>query len=132
MRTKKSLHQEAKKLVQLSLDASKRVSEERVRVILATLKERHTPLALRHLLKAYVYFLSKEIQKSTGLLEHAGDLVEAQLQSLVAHLGRVASRPVELLPRREPGLIAGIRVSLGDYVWEDTVASRLDRLRQSF
>lgn len=129
MKRKKALVLEAKKLVRLSLDATGGLSGERVQAILETLKASGRPiLQLRLLLKAYQRFVQLELDRGQGLLECAGALKSEAVAALAQHLSIAAKRPVSLETRENPSLIAGVRVTLGDHVWESSISSRLATL----
>lgn len=132
MKCSKEITAEAKKCVSLSLDVAGEVSHERVAAVLQALKAHRPVHVLRPLLKAYKHYLSIELSRGHGRVEHAGAITPGTLQSLAAHLSVFAKRPVSLSAHETPALIAGLRVTLGDHVWESSVSSRLERLKTAF
>ncbi len=129
MKRKKALVLEAKKLVRLSLDTAGGLSGERVQAILETLKASGRPIhQLRLLLKAYQRFVQVELGRGQGLLECAGTLQPEVVAALAQHLSIATKRPVSLEARENSSLIAGVRVTLGDHVWESSISSRLATL----
>jgi F-type H+-transporting ATPase subunit delta len=63
------------------------------------------------------------------LIETAFALSDAQLDDLVALLGRKFPRRLKPQQRVEPRLIGGVRVTVGDRVLDGSVRARLDAMR---
>ncbi|MGF1448923.1 MAG: F0F1 ATP synthase subunit delta [Opitutales bacterium] len=120
----------ARKLVQLSLDETGRLSSERVGLVLEALRK-SPPAGLRPLLKQYLRLSERERRKYTARIECAGSL-EASMQSdlrefLETHYGR----SIDFEIQENTALIAGLRVRIADDVWERSVAATLERLRNA-
>lgn len=79
-------------------------------------------------LKAFHKAAQREFQKDTLTVESAQPLEAAALQGLVASFGEGRARPLHVVSRTTPELIAGIRVRLGDTVYDASLASNLQSL----
>ena len=117
----------AKKLARLSLDAGSQIDPARVDAVIATLRS-HAPRVQRALLKAYLRYLQIEDRRSRILVEHSGDATSAGLESLRARLEKKYNRALRLEARENPALIAGLRASVGDDIYESSISSRLTAL----
>jgi len=122
--------QYAQKLVRLSLAEDGTVSTERVGAVLQGVKAQN-PRGLREILRQYQRMIAAELRKSQGILEHAGAISDATRQALEASLTQERGLPVTLTPKENPALIAGVRVRIGDDVYDDSVLGKLERFEKS-
>ena len=120
----------AKKLARLSLDAGGQISTERVQAVLSSLGSQ-TVRARRVLLKAYLHYLQIEDRRSRLLVEHAGDISPSELESMRDRLGKKYGRTLRLETRVNAALIAGLRASVGDDIYESSVAGCLAALQSA-
>ncbi len=131
MQRSKQIRSFARKLVQLSLDEQgQQVSPEKVEAILSALQSQ-PPRRLQVLLREYHSLLRREIRKSEAVVEYAGELPDATLESLRQSLTEIYQRPVTVTKRPNEKLIAGVRVSIGDDVYDSSVANRLAQLAKA-
>ena len=114
----------ANKLVQLSLDEEGRVVEEKVHEVLESLRA-NPPREHKQLLRAYMQRIKRELAKGVAVVEHAGRPATAAIESLKQELSRQYGRNIEVELRENPDLLVGIRVRVGDDVYEDSAATRL-------
>lgn len=114
----------AKKLVALSLNEEGGVDEAKVRETLDALRA-NPPRDHKGLLREYLRRIEREIAKNVAVVEYAGQPGEAALDALRANLAETYARPVEIELREAPELLAGLRVTVGDDVYEDSAATRL-------
>jgi F-type H+-transporting ATPase subunit delta len=63
-------------------------------------------------------------------VESAVELNEEQIARLVAMLEKKLSKKVELSVKVDPALIAGLRIHSGSYVLDNTIATRLNTMKE--
>lgn len=117
----------AKQLLQISLDARGAVSAERVTGILEYL-EKNPPARLAVVLAAYRKLIAIELAKGEARIEHAGPVSPAAIDSIATALARRYGRPVAATATANPKLLAGLRVRIGDDVYESSVSGQLAAL----
>ncbi|MDD3178903.1 MAG: F0F1 ATP synthase subunit delta [Opitutaceae bacterium] len=116
----------ARQLLALSL-ADGLVSPERVGGVLAYL-EKNPPRNYASVLRQYQLLIARELAKSRAIVEHAGPLSDSALRSLEAALSEKFQRPIRVTAQPSAALLAGVRVRLGDNVYESSVAGQLAAL----
>lgn len=116
----------ARQLFQLSV-VDGAVSSERVAGVLAYL-EKHPPAKPLPVLKAYQRLIAVELAKSHAIVEHAGSLEASVLKTIAAAMTKRYQRPITASAKANPALIAGLRVHVGDDVYDSSVQSRLAAL----
>ena len=126
--TDKQLVQYAKKLVQISLEEG-RVSDERVNAILQTFAAK-PPRRLKTILKFYLYYLKRELRKSQAVIEYAGGITQDRIEAIEKNLSARYGRPITATLSENPELVAGLRVSVADDVYDATVTGNLNNLSQ--
>jgi F-type H+-transporting ATPase subunit delta len=119
----------AKQLLQLSLENGV-VSAERVAGVLEYL-EKNPPARPQLVLTAYRNLVATELAKGEARVEHAGPVAPAALAGIAAALGKRYNRPVTAVASANPKLLAGLRVRIGDDVFESSVAGQLAALAAS-
>ena len=130
MATSKQSTQLAKQLAELSLSSDGAVDAERVAGVLAYL-EKHPPAQPLAVLKAYHRRITQELAKTNAVVEHAGAISTDVLAAIGGALTQKYKRHVSATAERNDKLIAGLRVRIGDDVYESTVAGQLDALAAS-
>lgn len=126
MAANKQAQQLARQLFKLSL-VDGLVSAERVAGVLGyveKIKPAH-PLAV---LKVYHRLVATELARSQAVVEHAGAVSDSVLQSIAAAMTKKYGRAVTVSARANPKLLAGLRVRVGDDVYESSVAGQLSQL----
>jgi F-type H+-transporting ATPase subunit delta len=116
----------AKKLVQLSLSGGS-VSAEQVAAVLSHL-EKNPPARLPLILQTYHKLIVVELAKSEARVEHAGPVSADALAAIAASLGKRYGRTVTTLTKANPALLAGLRVRIGDDVYESSISHQLAAL----
>ena len=117
---------QAKQLLQLSLENGL-VSAERVAGVLEYL-EKNPPASPQAVLAAYRKLVAAELAKGEARVEHAGPVSHEALASIAATLGKRYGRPVTAVSTPNPKLLAGLRVRIGDDVFESSVVGQLAAL----
>lgn len=102
-------------------------SPERVTGVLEYV-EKHHPAHARAVLQNYARLVAAEEARNHAIVEHAGAMPESTLAALAASLGRKYGRKVTAVARPNPALIAGLRVRIGDDIYESSVAAQLAEL----
>ena len=103
------------------------VSAERVSGVLEYI-EKHQPAHPEMELKASARFIAAELAKGEAVVEHAGAITPAALAALAAAMTKTYGRPVTATAKPNAALLAGLRVHVGDDVYESSVAGQLATL----
>ena len=125
----KIAQQLARRLFAMSL-ADGAVSPERVAGVLEYV-EKHQPANPVMVLKAYRRLVATELARGQAVVEHAGSVGEPLLASIAAAMTRRYGRAVTAAARPNAALLAGMRVRVGDDVYESSVAAQLSALSAS-
>lgn len=128
-RDKKIIHL-AKKLVELSKDDNGVVTEAKVADVLASLKQVQHRSHLK-VLKSYLNYLRRQVGLQTAVVFTPGELSAAALEQIAAKFTAVYGRPISATIQQDLSLIAGLRVRVGDDVYDASVAGRLQRLAEN-
>lgn len=124
--TSKQTLQLARQLFRLTL-VNGQLSAERVGGVLGYI-EKSKPANTVALLKAYQRLVAAEVARNQAVIEHAGPVSEAVVQQIATSLGRRYGRTITATTRPNPSLLAGVRVRVGDDVYENSVAGQLSAL----
>jgi F-type H+-transporting ATPase subunit delta len=122
----KKAQQLARQLFKMSV-VDGTVSTERVSGVLAYI-EKSRPANPVLVLKAYSRLVAAELAKGRAVVEHAGPVTDPTLAAIAAALTRKYGRPVTATAKANPSLLAGLRVKVGDDVYETSVAGQLATL----
>lgn len=123
---KKQVQQLAKQFLQLSV-VDGAVSPERVTGVLQYI-EKHRPQHAVAVLRAYERLVAAEIARGQAVVEHAGAINDSVLASIAAAMTRKYTRKITPVAKRNDALLAGVRVRVGDDVYESSVAGQLTQL----
>ena len=126
LNTDKRLVQYAKKLVQISIEDG-RVSDERVKAIMGTFASR-PPRRFKTILKLYLYYIKRELRKSQAVIEYAGSINKSSIETIERNLTSHYGRPITVTLSENQELLAGIRSSVADDVYDSTIAGSLNNL----
>jgi len=126
MAATKQVRTTARTLLKLSL-VDRQLSEAKVGEILAWFEQKRPPRAVA-ILREYQRLVAREVRRSRASIEHAGALPAGAVASILSELSRIYHRPVTAETHENPALIAGVRVSIGDDVFERSLAGQLDLL----
>jgi F-type H+-transporting ATPase subunit delta len=124
---KKQVQQTARQFFKLSLDAQGAISAERVSGVLEYV-EKHRPAHALAVMRAYQRLVAAELARSRALVEHAGTITPAALEQIAAAMSRRYGRTITGAARRNDTLLAGLRVRVGDDVYESSVSGQLAAL----
>jgi len=126
MRASQQSRQYARQLFRLSL-AGGVVSAERVAAVLAHLQS-HPPRQPLEVLKSYQRLVAAQLARNRALVEHAGAIDDAVLGAIAGAFTQRYQRPIAAVAQPNPALIAGLRVRIGDDVYESSIAGQLAAL----
>ena len=119
----------AKKLVELSKEEGV-VTEAKVSEVLEALKQ----LQHRHhlmILKTFLNYIRREITLQTAVVSTPSSLGEASLKTIEAQFTQAYHRPIHAVLRHDDSLIAGVKVRVGDDVYDASIAGHLKRLAET-
>lgn len=123
---KKQIQQLSRQFFKLSF-VNGELSADRVAGVLEYVEKHRPPQALAAL-KAYQRLIAAEVARGQALVEHAGPVNEAVLANIATSMSRRYGRRITSVPRRDDSLLAGLRVRVGDDVYESSVAGQLAAL----
>jgi F-type H+-transporting ATPase subunit delta len=126
MAAKKHVRQTARVLLNASMENGT-VSPERVTGVLAWVEKTQPSQALA-ILREYHRMVRIEVNKSNARIEHAGAIGPDAVASIAASMSKLYGRAVTATASENPSLIAGIRVSIGDDVYESSITGQLESL----
>ena len=127
MKRDKQISQLAKKLVALSKDSEGIITGSTVDQVLSGLKELqpHRYLAL---LKSYLAHIRREIALQTAEVSAPSALSEEALKAIEQHYSTIYGRSIRARSITEKSLIAGVRVRVGDDLYDASIAGQLSRI----
>ena len=129
MAANKKAQQLARQLFKLSL-VDGQISADRVTGVLGYI-EKTQPAHQLTVLKSYRRLVTTELAKSLAVIEHAGAVSNSILQAIAASMTKKYGRAITASERTNPSLLAGLRVRVGDDVYESSVAGQLSVLAAS-
>ena len=130
MKGSKQSRRDAKQLFQ-ACQVNGALEEARVRQAVALLIEKK-PRGYFGTLQEFQRLVKLDVNSRSARVESAVALSEAQQQEVRASLGRLKDADVEVEFAENADLIGGMRVKLGDDVYDGSVKTRLSRLAESF
>jgi F-type H+-transporting ATPase subunit delta len=118
-----------KKLVELS-KVDDLVEASMVSEVLASLKKLNLPHTLS-LLKLYLHQIRREIAQHTATVYTPTSLSAPVLSEVEQDFTKLYGRKIKAVAETDTSLIAGVRVRVGDDVYDSSVAGRLQRLAEN-
>lgn len=122
----KKAQQLARQLFKLSL-VNGLVSAGQVAGVLAYV-EKHRPANPVLVLKNYQRLIARELAKSQAVVDHAGPVADSILASMAGAFSQKYKRVITASAHHDARLIAGLRVRVGDDVYESSIAGQLAEL----
>ena len=119
----------AKKLLELSKDNGVVTKSKLAEVLVGFQQVQHR----RHLtvLKTFLNYLRREVALQTAVVSTPAGLSDDVLKAIEVQFSKLYNRPVNAVTQPDTSLIAGVRVRVGDDVYDASVAGRLQRLAES-
>ena len=130
MRNSREARRLSRQLVKLSFTDGKLDQEKITKMVgsLVTEKPRHYV----EVLKDYQNLIRLEIQKRQATVESAVDIDQGLKEKIAANLRSRYGDDVTVNYKLNPDLLGGLRIKIGDDVWDGSVRQRLNRLQQQF
>lgn len=128
MKLNRESRRQARELFALSM-VDGRIDPDRLRLIADTLVERK-PRDYVGMLKFLARLARMENDRHHAVVESATPLDSPSADSITASLSAKFG-PITSEFRHNPDLIGGLRIRLGSNVWDGSVRSRLESLKQS-
>lgn len=125
----KKIRQFAKNLVELSRDNGV-VTDSRVAEVLDGLKQAE----LRHkllVLKTYLGYIRRAVAEQTAVVATPGALSPDTLTAIETNFSKLYNRTISAVTTPDPSLIAGVRIRVGDDVYDASVAGPLKRFAEN-
>jgi F-type H+-transporting ATPase subunit delta len=82
-------------------------------------------------LKANQRLINAEVARGEAVVEHAGPIGDALLANIATAMTKKYARKVTSRAQRTDALLAGMRIRVGDDVYESSVAGQLAALAES-
>jgi F-type H+-transporting ATPase subunit delta len=120
----------AKGLVVLSLNEEGRVELEKINHILTELKKEPARRALP-ILRKFLTLIKRQINTYEGSLEKFDSNADSSSNLISDKISHARGKKINLVIQENKSLIAGFRMRIGDDVYEDSIASRIARLKKS-
>ena len=130
MKGGKQSRRDAKQLFK-SCQVNGQLDEDRARQAVALLIERK-PRGYFGILQELQRLVKLDVNSRSASVESAVDLTEGQKQSVRGSLGRMKGSDVAVEFTQNAELIGGMRVKIGDDVFDGSVKTRLTRLGEKF
>lgn len=119
----KNVRHLARQLFRLSF-ADGSLAAERVTGVLAYV-EKHQPAHSLALLRAYHRLVASELARHHAVIEHAGPIGDATTAAVAAAMTKRYGRAITASAKPQDHLLAGLRVRVGDDVYESSIANQL-------
>ena len=120
----------AKGLVVLSLDEEGRVVSDKISYILTELKNEPVPRALP-ILRKFLTLIKQKINTYEGSIKKFDSNADSSSNLISDKISHARGKKINLVIQENKSLIAGFRMRIGDDVYEDSIASRIARLKKS-
>ena len=120
----------AKKLVDISLNEEGRVDPEKIKLILAELRNKPMSHALP-ILRNFLSVVKTKINSYEGYLEKVDPSSDSSSNIISENLSQAHGKKIDVVIEENKALIAGFRLRIEDDVYEDSIASRIARLKKS-
>jgi len=128
MKLSRVARRQSKQLFDLSM-VDGRLDNDRLRTV-ANEIEQKKPRHYVQMLKFITRLTKLEVARHHAIVDSADELSEAQRKEISSNLVKKFG-PITTEFRHSPALIGGLRVKLGSNVWDGSIQSRLETLKQS-
>ena len=128
MKLSRVARRQSKQLFDLSM-VDGRLDNDRLRTV-ANEIEQKKPRHYVQMLKFITRLTKLEVARHHAIVDSANELSETQRKEISSNLVKKFG-PITTEFRHSPNLIGGLRVKLGSNVWDGSIQSRLETLKQS-
>ena len=128
MKLSREARRQSKELFDLSI-VDGRLDENRLRTIAKEIVEKK-PRHYVQMLKFITHLTRLEVARHHAVVESATELSNEKRTEISSNLASKFGK-ITTEFRRAPSLIGGLRVKLGSNVWDGSIQSRLETLKQS-
>lgn len=128
MKLSREARRQSKELFDLSM-VDGRIDENRLRAITGAIIEKK-PRNYVQMLKFITRLARLEVDRHRAIIDSASPLSETQRNEISSSLSQKFGK-ITTEFRNSPSLIAGLRIKLGSNVWDGSIQSRLETLKQS-
>ncbi len=128
MRASKDARKLSRQLLKNSFSDGKLNQEKVSQMVNSVLTDR--PRGYVDVLKDYQRLVRLEVEKRQAVVESATSLNPALRDQVLAKLRQRYGDDVTTEFRINPELLAGLRIKIGDDVWDGSVQTRLNRLKE--
>ena len=127
----KNLQKVTARLTELSRGADGNIDAARVKTVLSELPKAFPSAQLRPILEAFYAAVARELRFSEARIKYAGTLATGTANAIAAHFSEIYNRPIVPVATENAALLGGLRVQVGDDVYDASLAGTLARLRAS-
>jgi len=117
----------AVRLLALCRDGEGQLSPDRINEVLAALRVK-PPRNHREVLHYLSFLAEREIAASTARVVSGGELSPQTIEQIRSRFSDKYGRTIAVDSRRDPSMIAGTRVQVGDDVYEISIPARLSAI----
>jgi len=128
MKTRKQARKISREMLRHSFTSSK-LDEEKITEMVQSVIARK-PRHYVDVLKDYQHLLHLEVEKRHAVIESATPLNRSVGDQIVANLRARYGEDLTTEFRTNPELLAGLRIKIGNDVWDGSVKNRLNQLQQ--
>ena len=128
MKLSREARRQSKELFDMSI-VDGRLDENRLRTITTEIVERK-PRNFVQMLKFITRLTRMEVARHHAIVESAAELTAEKRSEISSNLSSKFGK-ITTEFRHTPSLIGGLRVKLGSNVWDGSIQSRLETLKQS-
>ena len=120
----------AKGLILLSLNDEGKADQHRVEEVISELRKEGVSKSLP-ILQHYLTLMKRKINSYQGVLETSTNENSTLSNILSEKLLTAMGNKIDLVQEKNEPLIAGFKLRIGDDVYEDSLSSRISRLKKS-
>lgn len=120
----------AKGLLLLSLNNEGKADKERVKEIISELRKEGISKSIP-ILQHYLTLMKRKINSYQGVLETSSNENSNLSKIFSEKLTQEKGNKIDLVQVKNEPLIAGFKLRIGDDVYEDSLSSRISRLKKS-